>query len=257
LELDSHDADAHASVSALKFYKGDMQGAEAELRTAIELKPKDTYHHAYYASLLGVLGRLEEALREARIALDLAPFDRYANDTMAWILIRDRKYERAIGVLSGVLEFDPAPLVFHSYLGQCYMGTSQFDRAVDEFRKVAAGEQTDGARSNLACALARSGRTAEATQILDALVASSSSRQIPYASLTQIQVALGRVDEAFELWERAYEEGDQRRLSSLRFALTSGPEYDGLRGEPRFQAFLAKLEHVDGLGSRPPGGHPG
>jgi hypothetical protein len=54
--------------------------------------------------------------------------------------------------------------------------------------------------------------------------------------LARNYAGLGRMDEAFEWLERAYDERD----GSLAFIKTD-PAYDGLRSDPRFQDLLRRI----------------
>ncbi|HXW66583.1 MAG TPA: adenylate/guanylate cyclase domain-containing protein [Thermoplasmata archaeon] len=247
LELDASDSDAHAALLALKFYQGDMVGSEREARTALELNPNNTYNHSYYAGLLATTGRVEEALVQARIALELAPLDRFANEMLVWVLKNNRRFVEAIAVLLRILEFDPAHIEFRTGLGECYMGVSQVAEAVSEFRKAEEIQRTDLTRSNLAWALARAGESTEASQILDDLTRLSESRTVAYHCVTQAQVALGHLDAAYALWEKALAENNLRRLESLSFSLRTSSAYDGLRADPRFIILLQRV----GAGAHP------
>jgi adenylate cyclase len=166
LDLDPDLAEAHRSIAFIRYLKRDWNGAEAECRKALELNPNDTWNHSYYSLTLLRLGRTDEAEKEARMALDLAPVDRPANMVMANVLYRQKKYDEGIAHLKRVLEFDPDFVVFHSWLGSFYLQTSQYESAVEEFRKTVELGRTDWGLSSLAVAYARSGRVEEAAKIL-------------------------------------------------------------------------------------------
>ncbi len=72
LELDPDLASAHAAKGMLLFrYNYDWDGAEVELRRAIDLEPQSAEAHQLLARVLAVRGRTEEALTQARRAVQL------------------------------------------------------------------------------------------------------------------------------------------------------------------------------------------
>lgn len=253
LELDPDLADAHASLSALKFYHGDMEGAEAELHRAIGVNPNDNWHHSYYAALLMVLGRYVQAEEEARTALDLAPLDAYANWALFNTLVRQRRYPEALAHLTEMRERDPRMVdgpeadVWRDGLGEYYMGTADFEKAIEEFDRLANRSSirergADSSLANLGWALARGGRQKEAARILDGLDESAKSRRVSTGARTEIQVALGRLEDAFTLCERAGQTSTQLEVKALVRWLRTHPVYDALRSDPRFVALLSRLE---------------
>ncbi len=69
LQMDDSLAEAHASLGFVKLrYEWDWEGAERELKRAIELKPNYASAHHWYADLLFVTGREEEAADQLKLA---------------------------------------------------------------------------------------------------------------------------------------------------------------------------------------------
>jgi hypothetical protein len=92
----------------------------------------------------------------------------------------------------------------------------------------------------IACVYVRLGRTADARKILDALLADSRNGYVSSYYLAEVQAMLGDKDEALAALERSYDE----RSIPVGGGGIGGPKtdyrLDSLRGDPRFQKFLAK-----------------
>lgn len=74
VEADPDLAEAHASLGFVKLhYDRDWDGAERELRKAIELKPGAQVAHRWYAYSLSAMGRHEEAFAEMERAREISP----------------------------------------------------------------------------------------------------------------------------------------------------------------------------------------
>ena len=62
LEIDDTLAEAHVALGQVKRnYHWDWEGAEKELKLALELDPNSAQAHNSYGRFLGTMGRLEEA----------------------------------------------------------------------------------------------------------------------------------------------------------------------------------------------------
>src|SRR6185369_4914442 len=99
-----------------------------------------------------------------------------------------------------------------------------------------AGGSMKGVSAGLANALVVAGRTDEARAMLAELSRRREERYVSPWALASIHAGLGEGDEALHWLERAFDERD----SSLVW-LKVHPRFDQLRGEPRFEALLARL----------------
>ena len=97
LEMDDRSAEAHASLGyALFNYDWDFEGAERELRRAIELDPTYSPAHHWYSHLLLPIGRTDESKIESLAALAIDPRDFIMNAHLAWHSFFAREYDAAI-----------------------------------------------------------------------------------------------------------------------------------------------------------------
>ena len=101
--------DAHRSRAALYLFDTwEWQKAEAELRRALELDPKDSEAHHLYSYVLFVTQRPEEALQEQKLAT--------------------------------ALDYSLRPWA----LGHAYIHLRRFDDAIKELRALSEGQPNDG-----------------------------------------------------------------------------------------------------------------
>ena len=130
---------------------------------------------------------------------------------------------------------DPNFALGHYQLGQALTQRKMHDQAIAEFRTAMAlaGDRPVFA-SNLAYALALSGRKDEAQHIVKELVAKQSQHSPSHSNIALAYVGLGDLGEAMVWLERAY----QARFNP---SILMRPAFDPLRYDPRFQELLRRL----------------
>ena len=111
VEADDSLAEAHASLGFVKLYhERDYEGAERELRRAVELKPESPVARRWHAFNLTAMGRHEEAYREIRRAQELNPTSPVAGTGVANVLFFARRFDEAIEQCLRALDLDPGSL---------------------------------------------------------------------------------------------------------------------------------------------------
>jgi tetratricopeptide (TPR) repeat protein len=109
--------------------------------------------------------------------------------------------------------------------------------AIQAFRKSVELNPDVITKGRLATALARAGERAEGQRLLNELMAESARRYVQGYYVATAQLALGDKDAALASLER-----DVRERGIYIQWLAINPEFDGLRGDPRFTALLEKLQ---------------
>jgi hypothetical protein len=105
----------------------------------------------------------------------------------------------------------------------------------------------------LGCAYALVGRQEDARAILDELLARKAERFVPLKPFILLYTALGDIDRALDTLEDAYDQRDPTLLG-----MTAVPLFARLRGQPRFEALLARLPaHRRNVGRPAQAHHPG
>jgi TolB-like protein/Tfp pilus assembly protein PilF len=209
---------------------------EAAWRRAIELQPDNVLALASFGIVLCTRQRLDEALpflERARQADPLASFP-YALTGKG--LVNCGRPQEALRHLEDALSFEKEDATALESVGEAQIALGRFDEGISTLERVVAISHR-GAHflGTFGWALATAGRTDEARRILEEL------RARPPAAPTVVSEAwllgaLGEVDEAFEVVERAQEE----YLAFLYF--TGLPGFDPIRSDPRFAALLRKLD---------------
>jgi TolB-like protein/Tfp pilus assembly protein PilF len=209
LEIDPLLADAHASLAAVAFnYEWDWAGAENGFLRAIQLNPSLAVGHAWYALSLVFLGRCDEASVEARKALTLEPLGQISNGIFATYLLFSGQIEAAVEHYRKTIDLQPDFFHAQSLLALALLRCSRFDECIESAHKAA---ELSGVLYPLflaGLAYASSGRRKQAIEVLERLILESRKTYVPAVYLAVLSLRLGRLIQAFEWFERAFDERD-------------------------------------------------
>jgi TolB-like protein/Tfp pilus assembly protein PilF len=238
LALDPDLADAHASLGlVLASHDWDFPGAEREFRSALELNPSHAPARLWYGLLLLDLGRVSEARRQLQLGLDADPLSDGLQGQLASCDFQEGRYERALEAEKAAAEAAPERPNAQIALARIYLEMGRHAEGLAAAEKARELTQDHPSVMGLyAYALARAGRREEARGVLDRLVAESSQRRVRPFDLAIAAAGLGDRERALGWLEQVVEE----RHVGVR-SLAGYPEFDSLRGEPRFQALLARV----------------
>jgi serine/threonine protein kinase/Tfp pilus assembly protein PilF len=132
LELDSSLAEAHATLAAIKhLYDWDFEGAEAEFKISLSLKPDYTMALRHYGLFLVDMGRFEEALANIKESVAVRPVEPIDNRDLGQVLFFSRRYAEAKKALEDTLELDRNFATAYLFLTRVYEVTGSYDKAVD------------------------------------------------------------------------------------------------------------------------------
>lgn len=152
------------------------------------------------------------------------------------MLLLSRKYDRARHEARRLLELEPLSYWGYLILGGTYREQHSFEAAIEIQRK--AVELSAGSPAMLGwlgLALAQSGNTAEAQELLERLRRMATTAYVPPTAFAWIHLGLGDIDSAFEWLDRAIDARDQ-----LMMPIKSYPIFDPIRPDPRFAGFCAR-----------------
>lgn len=238
LELEPDLAEAYDERGWTRLlFHWDFPGAEGDFRHALELDPGSSDAHNGLSAYLMVMGRFDESREEIRRALDLDPLSLEVNADHCRGLNYSRKYDDAIAQCKATLELDPNNKYTLYYLGEFYGRKREYSAAHQIWARyggcdascMAMRDEIHGAPG--------------ATGAFDAWL-KAQKRQPDAFFLARAYAGLGRKDQAFLWLEKAYE---QRSGGDDMTYLSVDPDFDSLRADPRFDAFL---KHV-GLPPQP------
>jgi TolB-like protein/DNA-binding winged helix-turn-helix (wHTH) protein len=237
LELDPESGEAYEerAWTALKF-RWDFQGAEEGFRRALELKPGAPSAHDGLAHDLVSQGRFDEAVREIGLAQELDPLSLVVNsDYCRWLHLA-RQDDRALKQCQATLRLGP------NFEYVLLLTADLYERKGD----YAPGHEL---LTRLGCdpsCLVMQDEIHGAPGVSGAFNAWLKGQEHPPEAffLARAYAKLHRRGEAFVWLEKAYElHSDVVNMSFL----SVDPDFDSLRSDPRFDAFL---KHV-GLPPQP------
>jgi serine/threonine protein kinase/Tfp pilus assembly protein PilF len=238
LSIDQTLAEAHTSLAnTLTSYDWEFTSAEQEFRRALELNPNYATAHQWYAEYLSAMGRHTEAIAEIKRAEEIDPLSLIINAVHGRVLYCARRYDEAITQLLKTIEMDQRFGPAYVFLCAAYQKKGAHGQAVSAAQEaVKLSPNTSVYLTILGHAYAVSGETKQAREILDQMVALSGKQYIQPSYVGLLYSGLGDRDRAFEWFERAYAERDDR----LIFVLTE-PLMDTVRPDARFSTLLRSI----------------
>ena len=165
LALDTSNSDVHERMGVLLAEEGNLEGAIAEFRTAIRLKPDDARAHNNLGIVLKAKGDLEGAITAYRTAIGLKPDEALAYNNLGNALTAKGDLEGAIAAFRTAIRLQPDDADVHYNLGVALYDKGDLEGAITAYR-TAIRLQPDhaGAHYALGIALKDKGRRVEATR---------------------------------------------------------------------------------------------
>jgi adenylate cyclase len=242
IELDDSLAEAHTALGNAIGADLQLAACETEFKRAFELNPNYASARQWYGEVLQSLGRFDEAIAELRHAHDLDPLSLIINTILASALYSGGRHEEASQQIQRTLDLDPNFSVAYWVRGQINEDVGKIDDAIRDYETNAKlGAPSDQVQAVIACLYARSGKRAEAENILNQLRNESQRRFVSSYAVAEIEAVLGNKEEALRRLEKAYDE----RTIPIGGGGIGGPKidnrFDSLRTDPRFRQFTAKF----------------
>jgi serine/threonine protein kinase/Tfp pilus assembly protein PilF len=237
LEIDGDIAEAYATLASIHIDEWEWPEAEKAFRRSLELNPGYAVAHGWYAECLDFTGRTREALAEARRAYELDPLSPHAAMVLGSFLYDDRQYDRAIEQQRRTLELNPDSGMAYVHIALAMFMQRRFAEGLVELDNAEA--RMKGSPTVMALrgyAYARTGKRAEALEILRRTLASPPSPYATALDLPALYVGLGDPDRAFEALNRSCDVR-QRLIQEVKV----DPLFDPLRSDPRYAALLRRL----------------
>ena len=231
LRLNPNNLRVHAILAILDFnYEWDWAAAEREINLDLAGTPNDASALGIAALLDLIMGRADDALKSINAALALDPLSATLNFNLGVVQLRRGRLAEAEASIRRAIDISPTSIFYHYMLGQVLLARGQPQAALAEIQK----ETHDGARlagsAMVYFALKRKPESdAALAQVLD------SYAYIP-SGVAGLYAFRGESDEAFKWLDRAYAQKDPL-LSRVKY----GTEFDSLHGDPRYKAFLKKM----------------
>jgi len=232
LKLDPNFAVAHAFLGSIyDSYAWDWPAADKEIKLAEGLGPSLPVVLLVSQRHSLTLGDWDDALKLANALQAVDPLNPDGYYYLSFVQLRRDRLAEAEAAIRRTLELSPRYASGQYTLGLVLLARRQPQAALAEMAKepfdavrligsaLAYFALGDKANSNLALA-----------QLLKSYAAS-----IP-AGVAAVYAFRGESDEAFKWLDRAYGQKD-----AVLYRLKFSPEFDGIHGDPRYKAFLKKL----------------
>jgi len=172
LELDPSLAEVHATLGMMYHYSWRWEDAEREFQRAIAMKPNYATSYHWYAILLWAFNRNAEALTQALKAQQLDPTSLAINLTVGVAYFQLGDQERARRAYRRVRELDSTFQGGPLWDGYLVLAQGKPEEALPLFRTaVRLSRESPETICGLAKCLALVGKTQEAQQLIDELIA--------------------------------------------------------------------------------------
>ena len=253
LALDSMLGEAHTALGMTEYRFGWNQDlARRELERGITLAPTSALGLTVYSQQLDLDGRTDSAIVEARAALRAEPLSLITNTMTGVAYYNARRFREAEAAERKAIELDSTFVRSHRDLGWALIAQRRFPEAEHEFEMArrlahdtpgpeAAYLDAVSGHRDAAIALARSLESADSEGKLSNKPLYGWETAIPL-EMAMMQGVLGNYDRAFYWLDRAYSE------RVLPMYIRTSPQFDSLRGDPRFARFVARLDSAPVLG---------
>jgi len=240
VSLDSSLAEGFEAIGHVELlYDWNWEHARTSYREALSLNPRYATALQRNALLSVIFDQNNEALNEIMLAVDQEPLSLIINTDVALIYFIQKNYPLAIEKCLTVLEIDSKFSVALFVMGLCYEQLQQFEQAIEYFAE--AIKSTNGNtifRAALIHAIAKSGKTKEAEQLLRELKELPSPTYVSPYSLACVYVGLADTGSALDCLEKAVE---THSVWLIHLHMKSDPRLDPVKNEPRFKALLKRM----------------
>ena len=236
LEIDPTQASAHVALAYVYGAQWDFTHAKVELDRALEDGPSSAevwYGRSLYFGVLGRPGEEVEAMERA-VSLDSLS-TRYATE-LGLAYLNARRVDAAAAQFLRVQrdgEGDETRRA-HAYWARCLVLQGRALKAVAELQGSDGTQGTAYEREELAYALARAGRKADALRMIARLARGEKGGLVNPLAIAAAQLAVGERESAFATLLRARKSKDPRTLW-----IGVDERFDSLRNDPRYPELIA------------------
>jgi DNA-binding winged helix-turn-helix (wHTH) protein/tetratricopeptide (TPR) repeat protein len=231
-------AAAHAVAAWVVLFRDwDWRAARERLRHALKQEPDSHAIRLLNGCFLDLAGDIAGARREIELALEVDPLSGLAAVVRAFFHDPEGSPQHWLTVARKGVELRPDRALGYWGLALASMAAGEAERAVEAMRR-AVELSDDGIvmRAQLAWALARSARPAEARSLLAGLEALGTQAYVSRYHLAVVRLALGEREAALDDLEGAATERDPWVVF-----LKADSALAELRGEPRFDTLTARV----------------
>ncbi len=148
------------------YFAEDWRDAEPLLRRGVEMNPQSSLGRLYLALVLDAMGRFDEALAEAAIARQIDPLSPFVLTMSAGSMVIADRCDESLAYLRRALELQPGYLFAMWALGLALCQLGRTAEAVDLFERIVAASPEPCYLALLGMAYGLNGQTEEAKGVL-------------------------------------------------------------------------------------------
>jgi serine/threonine-protein kinase len=236
LGIDSLLAEAHATYGyALITTERDLRAAEREMQKAVALDPNSYVSVFLYGNFLCGTGRTEEGLAYTARSLSLEPSFAIASWNRELCFYMARRWDDVLVQHRRTMELDSTLVYLDAFDAAALREKGQYAESVAAYESA---QRTLGGQPlyGLAITYARMGRLDDARRVMGALEERIRREYLPPDALALGYAGIGDVNRAFPWLQRAVDMSSVLTMGALMW-----PDYESLRGDPRFQPILRQI----------------
>lgn len=246
LQLDARICEPYCSLGYYyTAFERNWKQAEKYFQTSIELNPHYTMAHIWYGwnYLTWVEGNFEEAEKHGRMAIKLEPLNAVCYGACSLILHAAGKFEEALAVCRAGIELDPNSFLCQLNEGAIYFALHQYEESIAAYElAIRMSNRHHFAVNGLVWTYCGQGEIEKAQALFDELKKRAQTDYIGYTFTGLSAAYLNKLDEAFELFDKADYEREPLLLT-LKYEKWVPPQ---LKKDPRYQKLLSRINFPAG-----------
>ncbi|HEX3130155.1 MAG TPA: protein kinase [Thermoanaerobaculia bacterium] len=238
LDLDPSLAEAHAAMgNLLRYQDWDGPGAEREWQRALALNPNYESVHHWLGNHLSSVGRMAEAGEHLETARRLNPLSPSIHTALAGYFLRLRELDRSAEQAGKAIDLEPGYPVSYEILWAVRHTQGRPDEAFQAYEKALALSGYQEAAEAARRALAKSGYRAALAAAGEALA--RHPEEAPVSLVASTFALAGENDRALKWLATGVD-----RHEPFVLWLRQDVEWEGLRGDPRFQRLVERVDDL-------------
>jgi len=248
ISLDETLSEAHTALATVLLqFDWDWQGAETELKRAIQLNRSSADAHDLYSAYYTALGNYKQAISEIQLAREFDPLSlRYA-DRYLYTLVFFKDYDRAITEADKMLAKDKNFVMGWAWRAMALTMGGRFDEAIKSQKRAIEIDDNSGMEIFLGVIEAARGNKTVARQIAGKIEIEAQHQYVCNYEIAQIYTVLGDHEKAMK-WLNS---GVEQQCDCMIW-LQGEPWMENIRADPRYLDLIKRVgfDHQPGATPR-------
>ena len=230
LSLDPTLSEAYTALATVKLqFDWDWDGAEQNVRKAIELNHSSADAHDLYSALYTALGNFDGAMREVQLARSVDPLSLRFADRYLYILVFFKKYDQAISEANALLARNPDFVMGHAWKAMAFLMAGRFSEALAAQKRAYEIDANPGMQIFMAVVQAAAGNKTEAQKLVHQIEDVAKKQYVCNYEISQAYAAMGDKEQAMK-WLKS---GVNQQCDCMIW-LQGEPWMDPIRADPRY-----------------------